>query len=233
MGHYFIFEGSDGVGKTTMTSLVYKYLINRFNEERVVYTRHPGSTKVGQELRHLVKHADEDVIIDSKTERMIMACDNCAFIEQILRPAMEQNKIVVADRSNFISDYPYGMASGVDPSMMDRIHKIFGSVPKADLAIIYRCPWEIAKTRMFGDIEDGQKLKCRIESRGDEYFEKVISHYDMIVSGESINDDLRLRDIVFQYTNRIEEIDSTQPLVEVQHQTLKMVDDILAAPDAK
>lgn len=233
-GKYIVFEGSDGTGKSSMSEAVKKKLETRFGD-RVVHTRHPGATDIGSALRHLVKHSEHE--IDMKTERFIMAGDNCAFIEQILKPSLKANKIVLADRSNFISDYPYGLSDGlskgVECSEIGNIHQALLSMgaPKADAVIVYHCPWEVAKPRMFGDVVNGKVIKCKIESRGDEYFKNVIEWYHRIISGETFNG-FSLRDTVLQYTKTIEYVDAAQSLEGSINDTMKIIDKLFEGENA-
>lgn len=223
-GKFITFEGSDGSGKSTMSKMVHKWLTNIYGEDRVIHTRHPGSTEIGASLRHLVKHSEFE--IDMKTERLIMATDNCAFIEQILKPGLKENKIILADRSNFISDYPYGLSAGVKYEDIRNIHNILSEAPKADLAIIYSCPWHISKSRMFGDIVDGKQVKCRIESRGDLYFQNVIKWYEMMTTGEACNG-INIRETILNYTNSIETVDASLSLTEVEVKTRELINKYL------
>ncbi len=227
-GKYLVFEGSDGTGKSTMSGIIYEYLCKKYGDDKVIHTRHPGSTGVGKELRRIVKHSDYE--IDMVTERMIMACDNCAFINMVLKPALSQNKIVIADRCNFISDYPYGLSAGVGYDEISRIHQVFVNPPKADLAILYRCDWEVAETRLAGDIEDGKQLQCRIESRGEDYFKKVIEYYDLMWSkpcGPCGCKKKLLATTLNKYVSSKAMIDASKPISDVESETIDYIDNAL------
>jgi thymidylate kinase len=141
----------------------------------------------------------------------------------ILKPGLAGNKIIIADRCNFISDYPYGMAAGVDHKTISGIHKVFVDPPKVDLAILYRCDWEVAQPRLFGDVEDGEQLKCRIESRGEDYFKRVIEIYDSMWSNQcdscSCSEKL-LSSTLSKYVDDTASVDASQPIEDVEDQTI-------------
>jgi dTMP kinase len=184
-GKHIVFEGSDGSGKSSMTKVAVKYLSEKLGADRVVSYGHPGSTEIGKEIRKLVKHSDAE--IDVKTEQMLMACDLNAFTEQILKPALAEGKIVISDRCNVISGLAYGSAGGLDTTawidcgpgkygMNGMVAEI--DWPPIDFLIVCRCSWETAKARMEMDVEKGNRKVCRFESRGEEFFQKVIKFYD-------------------------------------------------------
>ena len=221
-GKYIIFEGSDGTGKSSISKIVQEKLTKKFGD-RVIHTRHPGATQIGSELRHLIKHSDCE--IGAMTERFMLLCDNCAFVEQILIPSLKEDKIVLADRCNFISDYPYGLSLGVTYKKIKDVHDSLKTmdIPKADAAIVYCCPWSVAKTRISGDMVDGKVVKCRIESRGDKYFEDVVKYYyDMVDFFDNPT-----KRAVLQHVNKIKHVDATKTLEESVIDTMKIIDEII------
>lgn len=228
-GFYFVFEGPDGSGKSTQSHILYEYLSGQYGNN-VIHTRHPGATDLGKEIRHIIKHRD-DIEVDMLTERLLMACDNSVFINTILKPSLEKNMIVIADRSNFISDYAYGVPGQINP---DDIHRLLETVrcitnaPKADACFIHQCKWETAKSRMFGDIEDGKQLKCRIESRGDQYFKNVAEVYNCIISKQKTNMGIQFSpyDYVEKFAERFIPINTEQTIDEVAYEIRTFVDSL-------
>lgn len=174
-GRHIVLEGSDGSGKSSMAKVAVRYLTEKFGADRIVIHGHPGATPIGQEIRKLVKHSDAE--IDVKTEQMLMACDLNAFTEQVLKPALANGKIVISDRCNLISGLAYGGAGGLDSQIWFDFPELI-DWPPIDFLIVCRCSWETAKTRMEMDVKRGNRKVCRFESRGEEFFQKVIKFYD-------------------------------------------------------
>jgi dTMP kinase len=168
---YICFEGSDGCGKTTLVDKTTEYLKVRGHE--VVVAKNPGATALGQKLRYLIKH-DTEIEVDPLTERLLYLCDNSCFVNTLLKPSLNANKVVVADRCNIIGDLMYGEASGVNLKQVYKLHEILGEIPKIDMLFVLWCPWEIAKERM---LSRDDTLKCKIEARGDAFFKKVCEQY--------------------------------------------------------
>jgi len=174
-GKYIIIEGIDGSGKTTMSERLEMWLADQDVPSR--YTRHPGATSFGGEIRRLTKEYDLDPI----TEALLFAVDNSAFTHQILRPNLADGTWIIADRSNFISSLAYQIASGCSIDDLDRVHDAIPSPPKADLLIILRANPDVVKSRVMGR---GGVGKDRFEQKMNEdrtYFSKVAKAYDMML----------------------------------------------------
>lgn len=140
-----------------------------------IVTSHPGSTQVGKALRGILKDSTYD--IDPNTEALLFSADNSAYINQILRPALEEGKLVLADRNNFISSLVYQPASGCTLDELDNVHKGISNPPKIDILVILNVNWDTASRRM---ASRGIDKKDRFENQGREYFEKICSGYTNI-----------------------------------------------------
>ncbi|MBH0131003.1 dTMP kinase [Salinibacterium sp. NK8237] len=93
-GLFITLEGGDGVGKTTQSQLLVKWLEDAGHT--VVVTREPGGTDLGLELREIVLHRRGEM--DPRAEALIYAADRAHHIATLVRPALERGEIVVQDR---------------------------------------------------------------------------------------------------------------------------------------
>lgn len=94
-GTFIVFEGGDGSGKTTQIKLLANALTER--GYRVLVTREPGGTEIGEKLRSLVlEHGNGE--IDPHTEALIFAASRAAHARQKIQPALEDGTIVLCDR---------------------------------------------------------------------------------------------------------------------------------------
>ena len=214
LGKYICFEGVDSSGKSTMSWHAYEHLCQELGPDKVILTRHPGATPIGQEIRKLIKHSD--VEIDRTTEQMLMTCDHSAFVRTILIPALAEGKIVIADRSNIISGLVYGSAGGADIGMWCNIVNVVPT-PPIDGLFLYQCPWQVAKERMFND---PSRERCRIEERGDEFFEKVVECYDDVIG---LPTDL----VNAAKIQKLTVIDATRSMNEVKELTISQLSSLL------
>lgn len=95
-GFFVVFEGGDGVGKTTQIDL----LAGRLRAPsgggfEVVTTREPGGTPLGRELRQAVMHGDH---VAPRAEALLYAADRAHHVHTLVRPALERGAVVVQDR---------------------------------------------------------------------------------------------------------------------------------------
>jgi dTMP kinase len=91
---FITFEGIEGSGKTTQRQMLCK----RLREETgfdVVEVREPGSTDMGERLRHVLLHGYE---MPPVAEALIVCAARAALVQQVIKPALDRGAIVVCDR---------------------------------------------------------------------------------------------------------------------------------------
>ena len=94
-GLFVVFEGGDGVGKTTQVGLVGEALAARGYD--VLRTREPGATRAGAVIRDLVlSPATGD--LDPRAEALLYAADKAQHVAEVIRPALARGSIVLCDR---------------------------------------------------------------------------------------------------------------------------------------
>ena len=96
-GVFITFEGGDGAGKTTLIDHLFTTLIDR--GLKVLKTRAPGGSKIGEKIRDLVLHT-KDAKLSSRTELFLFLADRAQHAEEIILPALNQGYIVLCDRFN-------------------------------------------------------------------------------------------------------------------------------------
>ena len=107
-GTWVVFEGGDGVGKSTQIDLLAQWL--RTQRPDVVVTREPGGTELGVELRAAVMHGDH---VAPRAEALLYAADRAHHIATVVRPALERGAVVVQDRYLDSSIVYQGRARGL------------------------------------------------------------------------------------------------------------------------
>lgn len=188
-GLYIIFEGNDGAGKTTTMSAVANSLISMFPHLRddIILTHHPGSTPLGKHIRKLVKNSEifdvpncdqkDKIMIDDLSRQVLYMVDTISFIKSILEPSLLKNKIVLADRSSFVSALVYGLADGLNIYDIGRLFDIVAT-PRADKLYILQCPWHIGKNR----INSERNEKDHYDNKPNEFATRIENIYrDLLV----------------------------------------------------
>lgn len=94
-GLFIVFEGGDGVGKTTQVRHLAEWL--REQGQQVLTTHEPGDTAVGLKLRQIVLDpATGDV--DPRAEALLLAADKAQHLFEKVNPALASGVTVVCDR---------------------------------------------------------------------------------------------------------------------------------------
>jgi dTMP kinase len=94
-GVFIVFEGGDGVGKTTQVDLLCGWLTNAGHE--VVRTFEPGDTAVGAMIRKIVLDPATGEM-SPRAEALLYAADKAQHLFSVVRPALQRGAVVVCDR---------------------------------------------------------------------------------------------------------------------------------------
>ena len=94
-GVFVVFEGGDGVGKSTQTALLVSWLTGQGHE--VVRTFEPGDGPVGQQIRHILLSTETDDLAP-RAEALLFAADKAQHVHSVVRPALARGAVVVSDR---------------------------------------------------------------------------------------------------------------------------------------
>jgi dTMP kinase len=95
-GVFIVFEGGDGVGKSTQIDLLAVWLRSAVGgNHKVLTTREPGGTPLGQELRLAVMHGDH---VAPRAEALLYAADRAHHVATVVRPALDLGAVILQDR---------------------------------------------------------------------------------------------------------------------------------------
>lgn len=109
-GIFITFEGGEGAGKSSLIGGIKIYLQKK--NLNLVFTREPGGTKFGEEIRNLLlKNRIEKV--SSKAELCLFLASRAQHIQDVINPALSEGKIVLCDRYNDSSIAYQGYARGL------------------------------------------------------------------------------------------------------------------------
>jgi len=110
-GFFVVFEGGDGVGKSTQIDLLATHLRSGDGGEHTVKTtREPGGTDLGQELRQAIMHGGH---VAPRAEALLYAADRAHHVHTLVLPALERGEVVVQDRYVDSSSVYQGGARGL------------------------------------------------------------------------------------------------------------------------
>jgi dTMP kinase len=161
---FFSFDGIDGVGKSTQVRLFEESL--RAHGFDVVVCRDPGSTPVGECIRDLLLSNDSATPINRRSEMLLYMAARAQLVDQIIRPAIEDGRVVVADRYLLANVVYQGHAGGLDPQQIWDVGKIATGGLMPDCVFVLDMNIKSATQRLNRSLD-------RMESQGDEYREHV------------------------------------------------------------
>jgi dTMP kinase len=174
-GRLIVFEGPEGVGKTTQLGLFGEWLDERAIAH--IRVREPGGTALGNEIRRLLLDPANEV--DARAEALLFMASRAALLERVVEPAIARGALVLADRF-FLSTYAYQVAGRGLPESEIRNTNSFatrGLVP--DLTFLFSAP--------VGERDQRQQLRGspdRIESEGREFHARVADAFATFLSPE-------------------------------------------------
>ena len=135
-GVLVVFEGAEGVGKTTQL----RRLAQALERQGVTYQvlREPGCTPPGEEIRRILLDHPHDLA--PATEALLFMASRAELVSRTLRPALAAGQVVLVDRF-FLSTYAYQVAGrGLDEELVRSANRLAtgGIVP--DLTLLLDLP---------------------------------------------------------------------------------------------
>ncbi len=106
-GLFITFEGGEGAGKTTLIeSLVHSLTSSGY---RILKTREPGGTELGEEVRHLLLQERKEKM-SPFAELALFLASRAQHVREVIFPALTLGYIVLCDRFNDSSIAYQGIA---------------------------------------------------------------------------------------------------------------------------
>jgi len=134
-------EGIDGSGKSTLLA----HLRELLADLDPLFTREPGATWVGESVRRAIAER-----MDPITEALLFCADHAAHIDTVIRPALDEGRLVISDRyadSRFA--YQPVVLDGVLPDPLQWLHRIHeGWSIRPDRTFLLVLPIEDAVSRL-------------------------------------------------------------------------------------
>jgi dTMP kinase len=162
---FVTFEGLDGSGKTTQAELLRARL--EADGERVVATREPGGTELGEQIRTLVLHGGH---VTPWAEALLYAASRAQHVDQVIRPALDRGASVICDRYVDSSVAYQGVARGLGlQRVLDlNLVAVGGLLPVRTFLLLLDPAAVSARLRREHD---------RLEREGDDFYARVDEGY--------------------------------------------------------
>lgn len=162
-------EGIDGSGKSTLVQL----LTERLEKEgKVLATREPGGSELGNHIRKVV----HEVRICPQAEFLLFAADRAQHRVEKIEPALQEGYIVISDRMAD-SSYAYqGYGRGLDISVLRLINQWAMQSLEPDIVFYIKIDVESAWKRI---ISRNERL-TNFEQEKRDFFERVSAGFDKL-----------------------------------------------------
>ena len=203
-GRFITLEGVEGTGKSTQLDFVANYL--RDHGQKVLCTREPGGTPVGERIRSILLD-NELPAMDAETELLLMFAARSEHVNKVIEPALQSGTWVVSDRF-YDASYAYqGYGRNVSLKRIDELRAISIGELKPDLTILLDVSLDVSVQRVA--VRGNQD---RFENEQHEFHTKVRNGY------------LQLAE---RHQERIRVVDATQSISNVQVEIKKILDNLI------
>lgn len=160
---YIAFEGAEGCGKSTQAA----QFADRIG---AVLTRETGGTNIGARLREIL-HDVDILAMSHRAEALIAAADRAQHIDEVVRPALDADRVVVSDRSVYSTLAYQGYGRELDVAELTQINDWATGGLRPDLVVFIDTPDEVIAERM------AKRKLDRFEAAGPAFHDRVIAGF--------------------------------------------------------
>lgn len=198
-GKLIVFEGGEGSGKTTISGMVYEYF--RDNHIPVIKSREPGGVEVSEKIREVILNNEMDVI----TELLLYEAARREHYLKVIKPALDEGKVVILDRFTDSTIAIQGYARGCNLCLINILNEVTTDELGIDLCIIFNIDPEVAQKR----IKENNRETNRFDNYDIEFHNKV---------------NLGLKDISYEDNHVMIDV-NTKTIDEVFKETIEVIKD--------
>ena len=190
-GFFITLEGTEGCGKSTLMG----HLADRLESDGhdVVQLREPGGTESGEEIRKILKHGPDN--LTPEAELLLMNASRAQLVREVIRPALDEGKVILCDRFYDSTTVYQGYGRGLDLNLVQSVIDLAVGDTIPDLTLLLEIPLDISEER-----QSKRPGTDRFESGDRAFFERVALGYETIAEG---------------HPDRISTIDATLPIEPV------------------
>ena len=203
-GFFISMEGADGAGKSTQISKLKSYLSTKGYD--IIECREPGGTEVSEAIREVILNP-QHTKMGNMTELMLYAASRAQLVEEVIRPALAEGKVVICDRFIDSSAVYQGIARGMGIQLVYDVNQyaIGDTIPDATILLDVQGGLGIKRKKEQTELD-------RIEREAAAFHEKVSEGY---------------RSLAKLYPERIHKIDGTLSIEEIHQQIVKVIEERL------
>jgi dTMP kinase len=161
-------EGVEGCGKSTQARLLAEYITGLGYS--VVLTREPGGTPIAEQIREILLEP-RNTDMTNITELLLYLASRAQHVDQLIRPALAEGKVVICKRFSDATIAYQGYARGLDLDSLEQVNRIATGGLEPDLTLLLDLKAEDGLSRKREDHWD------RLESENADFHSKVRKGY--------------------------------------------------------
>ncbi|AWH90441.1 dTMP kinase [Buchnera aphidicola (Melanaphis sacchari)] len=168
---FIVIEGLEGAGKSH-ACLYIKKILKKCNIEKIILVRQPGSTKISEKIRNLIKKNSYSEKLTNEAELLLIYAARIQLVETIIKPALKNGMWVISDRHDLSSLAYQGGGLGIKKKLIMQLKNLFLKNFNPDLTIYLDVNPKIGLQRALK-----RNSLDRIESRSLKFFYKTRKAY--------------------------------------------------------
>lgn len=172
-GRFLSIEGGEGAGKTTLARRLAAEL--EAHGASVVRTRDPGGTHAGRAIRALL--LDQPRPLCPEAEVALFFADRAQNLHEVIEPALEAGRTVIADRFTDSTLAYQGGGRGISRELILAVDRAITGGRRPDLTLVLDLPVEVGLARL-------ERLD-RIEREAVDFHERVRQAFLRIAGEDS------------------------------------------------
>lgn len=180
-GVFISFEGGEGCGKSTQ-SLLLKAALEK-EGHRVLLTREPGGTWLGEQVRKLIKDQSDDVPC-ARAETLLFLAARAQLVEKIIAPALDEGVWVITDRFIDSTIAYQGYGRGLDIAQLHRANEFACSSLKPDVTLLLDVEPKEAVLRRISREQKQHSSADRIEREGELFHSRLREGFAALAAEE-------------------------------------------------
>jgi len=181
-GLFISFEGTEGCGKSTQVKLLADNLTALGHRVRTL--REPGGTPIGEEIRHTLKHSQQNHAMTAEAELLLMNASRAQLVREIIRPALAAGEVVVCDRFYDSTTAYQGYGRELDLEKVKAVVNFAVGETKPNITLLLQVPPAVSAERLRSRQETLPFVRDRIEESDRKFFERVARGFDAIAAAE-------------------------------------------------
>ena len=183
-GLFITFEGTEGCGKSTQIKLLAAQL--QAIGHRVRTLREPGGTPIGEEIRHTLKHSENNHAMTAEAELLLMNASRAQIVREVIRPALAAGEIILCDRFYDSTTAYQGYGRELDLAHVKAVIDFAVGATKPDLTLFLHVSADISAERLRSRQATLplELQRDRFEEADRKFFERVAHGYGVIAASE-------------------------------------------------